>query len=175
MNKYIKELQESIKQSKLSKDDSDLFSTKQFLLSSLKILAKNLQVDVLDLTNDKYFDVVKSMFNKSRAAAIMIVSKSDDKKIGEKVVIVDDNLLTYDQLSLEQILSLSPTNTNLECLVREMEYLTTLLPKQLTEEDMLSIISDNKLTSIKDVMAYFKATYPSQYDAKLLSNIAKTI
>lgn len=64
---------------------------------------------------------------------------------------------------------------------REIEILSTYLPKQLTEVQLSGIISalifENNYTS-KDmgkVMASLKATYSGQYDGKLASTLIKDI
>ena len=172
-NINIQQLQEQIKQARLNKDSDDLLEFKQGLLQSLKAVSKEKQLDVLQLSNDIYLDVVKKRFNVARSAAITIISKSDKKDIG--TTLVPYLTITYDQLTLEQILSLNPTNTNLESLVKELEYLEGLLPQQLTKEQMLDIISTNKLTNIKDIMSYFRLTYSNQYDNKLLATVSKTL
>lgn len=173
INISIQQLVEQIKQGRLNKDSDNQLEYKQGLLQSLKLVAKEKQLDVIEVSNDVYLDVVKKRFNVARSCAITIVSKSDRKDMG--MTIVPNLDITYDQLTLEQILTLNPTNSNLESLVKELEYLESLLPKQLTEDNMMDIINKNKLTNIKDIMAYFKANYPNQYDNKLLANVAKTI
>lgn len=183
INTNIQSLLEQIKEGRLNKNSDNQLEFKQGLLQSLKVLAKDKQVDVLELSNNDYLDVVKKRFNTARGAAITIISKSDKKDIGSQIALVitseDDTKeeikVTYDQLTLEQILLLNPTNTNLDWVVRELEYLHSLLPQQLTDVQMLNIISTNKLTNIKDIMAYFKATYANQYDNKLLASVAKTV
>ena len=183
INTNIQQLQEQIKQARLNKGSDDQLEYKQGLLQSLKLIAKDKQVGVLELDNSTYLDVIKKRFNTSRKAAIKVVSKSDRDDIGTQIALVippkdeqeEETKVTYDQLTLEQILSLNPSNTNLESLVRELEYLEGLLPQQLTQDQMLNIITTNKLTSIKDIMNYFKTTYANQYDNKLLASTAKTV
>ena len=172
-NINIQQLLEQIKQARLNKDSDNQLEFKQGLLQSLKALSKEKQLGVLQLSNNDYLDVVKKRFNVTKKAAITVISKSDKKDIG--TTLVPGLSITYDQLTLEQILSLNPTNTNLESLVKELEYLEGLLPQQLTEEQMLNIISTNKLTNIKDIMSYFKLTYMNQYDNKLLAVVSKSV
>jgi hypothetical protein len=172
-NINIQQLLEQIKQARLNKDSDNQLEFKQGLLQSLKALSKEKQLDVLQLSNNDYLDVVKKRFNVTKKAAITVISKSDKKDIG--TTLVPGLSITYDQLTLEQILSLNPTNTNLESLVKELEYLEGLLPQQLTKEQMLNIISTNKLTNIKDIMSYFKLTYINQYDNKLLAVVSKSV
>jgi hypothetical protein len=173
INTNIQQLLEQIKQGRLNKGSDTQLEYKQALLSQLKAFAKEKQLDILELSYIDYLDVVRKRFTTTKGAAINFVSKSNDKKVGDSLV--PDMTITYSQLNLEQILSLNPTNTNLESLVRELEYLQESLPQQLTQEQMLDIISDNNLTNIKDIMAYFKATYANQYENKLLASVAKSI
>jgi hypothetical protein len=184
VNTNIQQLQEQIKQGRLNKDSDNQLEFKQGLLQSLKTCSKEKQLEVLELSNNDYLDVVKKRFNVARSAAITIISKSDKKDIGTQIAALvilpkDDQeeeiKITYDQLTLEQILSLNPTNTNLNSLVQELEYLQSLLPQQLTQDQMLEVINSNNLTNIKDIMNYFKVTYVNQYDTKLLASIAKTV
>lgn len=182
MNTNIQTLLDYIKDfrlKKLTKDNND-FDNRQNLLSTLKITAKNKGIEIEELTTDMFMDVVKTRFNKARYAAITIVSKSDKDDIGGKVALVvldesGEKSITYDELTLEQILLLNPINTNLQSLVAELDYLYNLLPKQLTEEDIRTIITNEKLIGIKDIMTYFKTNYSNRYNSKLLSNIAKTV
>lgn len=55
----------------------------------------------------------------------------------------------------------------------EMELYKKLLPAQLSAADMVQIIIKQNLKNLPDIMKYFKATYPGQYDGKLLSMVAK--
>jgi hypothetical protein len=188
MIKQVEQLLESIKQIRLASNtkDNEEFVFKQSLLSSLRTKAKSLSssIDITSINENIFLETVKQRFNAARKAAIIIISKSD-KDVGDLVALAEDKVneksekvqvsYTYNQLTLEQILSLNPTNSNLQSLIRELDYLNSLLPKAFTKEDMLAIIKDNKLTNIKDVMNYFKATYPNQYDNKLLASVAKSL
>lgn len=127
INTNIQQLLEQIKQARLNKGSDDQLDYKQGLLQSLKLVAKEKQLDVLELLNNDYLDVVKKRFNVARGAAITIISKSDKKDIG--TTLVTDLNLTYNELTLEQILSLNVINTNLQSLVQELEYLESLLPQ----------------------------------------------
>ena len=189
INTQVQQLQDDVLAIRLSKDNSEVGEFKQALLVSVKQKAKLSNIELCNLSFDSYLEVVKKRFRDARNAAIMIVSRSDDSSIGNKLVPqlnvatdneVDNKLaiklnITYDDLTLEQILSLNVTNTNLVSLVKELEYLNDLLPKQLTESQMLVIINDNKLTNIGHIMKYFKVTYNNQFDNGLLSRVAKSI
>lgn len=178
INTYVKQLQDDVLSIRVNKDKSELAQFKQALLISLKQKAKSLNLELVNITLDTYLEVVKKRYKDSRNAAIMIVSKSDDSNIGTKLVPElnkDDLKITYDDLTLVQILLLNSINSSLINLVKELEYLDSLLPKQLTEDEMLSIIKDNNLSNIGSIMKYFKLTYNNQFDNKLLSKVAKTI
>ncbi len=69
------------------------------------------------------------------------------------------------------IINQSVSRTNLPPLMLERDLITELLPKQLDESTIRSVIRDNGLTSIKDAVAYFKHHYPGQYDGKLVSGV----
>lgn len=64
----------------------------------------------------------------------------------------------------------------LETLKAEAAVLEHYLPKQLSEEDVRSELAQLKtlgVTSIKDVMAHFKASFAGRYDGGLVSKLAK--
>lgn len=60
-------------------------------------------------------------------------------------------------------------------IVAENEFLETLLPKQLTEDELRTIIADSGLTSIGPVMGHLKKNYNGQFDGALASKIAKEV
>ncbi len=53
----------------------------------------------------------------------------------------------------------------------ELDIINSYLPKQLSVDEMNKIISDNNLSSKKDIMQFFKQNYSNQYDGKTLSNL----
>jgi len=181
LNNTILDLGEQVIDGRKNRLTTNLHEFKTNLLTALKAVAKDKHLEVFNLSNDDLYDVIKKRIRVNREAAIKIVSRSNDSNIGTKVALIittEDNKqvsITYDELTLVQILELDPINTNLQVFVEEIEYLQSLLPKQLDESDIRTIISTNKLSNIKDVMSYFKANYNGQYDSKLLSTIAKSI
>lgn len=180
LNETIFNLGEEVLQGRKDRLDTDLHNFKVGLFTALKQVSKDKHLEVFALSNDDLYDVINKRIKVTRDAAIKVVSKSNDNNIGTKVALVvsvqdKEVSIIYDELSLDQILSLNPINTNLQSLVKEIEFLQSFLPKQLNETDIRQIISDNKLTSIKDVMAYFKANHNGQYNSKELSNIAKSL
>lgn len=180
LNKTILELGEQVIQGRKDRLDTDLHNFKVALLTALKQVSKDKHLEVFALSNDDLYDVINKRIKVTRDAAIKVVSKSNDSNIGTKValiIMVEDKevSITYDELTLDQILSINPINTNLQSLVKEIEYLQSLLPKQLTKKDIEVIISDNKLSGIKDIMTFFKTNYNGQYNSKELSTIAKNL
>ena len=65
--------------------------------------------------------------------------------------------------------------------VTELTVLESFLPKQLSEAELTSLVSDfvqANSVSLKDmghIMSYFKSNYGGQYDGKLLSEIVKRL
>ena len=57
----------------------------------------------------------------------------------------------------------------------EVDFLETLLPKQLTEAELREIIEGGCFNNIGQVMKYLKGDYAGQYDPKAASIIAKEI
>ena len=56
----------------------------------------------------------------------------------------------------------------------ELNFLNGLIPKSLSEDGMMKIVSSLSFSKIGDYMSYFKNNYPGQYDGKLLSSIVKS-
>lgn len=50
-----------------------------------------------------------------------------------------------------------------ETSLKEIEIVKSFLPKQLTDEEIQSIIAENNLTNIKDAMVFFKANYLGRF------------
>jgi len=59
-------------------------------------------------------------------------------------------------------------------LIEENEILETLLPKQLTEEQLRSIIAKNELSGVPAVMQFLGSNYPGQFDRALAASIARS-
>lgn len=188
MNELIVELIESIKKLRMSSQtDTEEFVNKNSLLTSLKALAitrseglDTKQVNVEDLSEADFLETVKSKYKATRSAVIMIVSKSDNKEIGSSIAYIkkEDNKeipVTYNDLTLKEIETIFTISPYLQTLLNELYFLTSLLPKQLTEEEIRQVIKDKELKSIKEIMPYFKQFYPGRVDNKLLSSIAKSI
>lgn len=57
----------------------------------------------------------------------------------------------------------------------EIELLISLLPKQLTEDDLHSILMRKGFKDMKTAMSFLKLNYSGQYDGKLASKILKEL
>lgn len=58
-------------------------------------------------------------------------------------------------------------------LVEENVFLTSLLPKQMSEEEITQAIKESGSTNIGDIMKYLNSNYSGMFDRKLASKIAK--
>jgi hypothetical protein len=75
--------------------------------------------------------------------------------------------------SAELVLDAAPGNDQA---IQELAILKGYLPKQLTEEQLKSILSQlGQNTAMSYFMAYLKANYTGQYDGKLASQIYRGI
>lgn len=59
-------------------------------------------------------------------------------------------------------------------IAEELNFLNGLIPKSLSEDGMMKIVSSLSFSKIGDYMSYFKNNYSGQYDGKLLSSIVKS-
>lgn len=59
-------------------------------------------------------------------------------------------------------------------LIEENEILESLLPVQLTELEIRSIICENDLSGVPAVMQFLGSNYPGQFDRALASSIARS-
>ncbi|QKN84957.1 hypothetical protein AG74_111 [Vibrio phage AG74] len=57
----------------------------------------------------------------------------------------------------------------------EVDFLETLLPKQLTHKELYDIINTGQFANIGEVMQFLRCNYQGQYDAKAASIIAKEV
>lgn len=60
-----------------------------------------------------------------------------------------------------------------DILKKENEFFGSLLPKQLTEEDLESLVKALNPNNIGEVMKHLKENYAGRYDGKVASQIAK--
>lgn len=57
----------------------------------------------------------------------------------------------------------------------EHVFLNTLLPKQLTYEELRQILVSNNLVNVGEAMQFLRANYNGQYDGKMASALAKEV
>ena len=55
----------------------------------------------------------------------------------------------------------------------ELEYLNTLLPRQLDPSEIKRIIIQSNVSSVKEAMSFFKEKFVGQYNPQTLAKIAK--
>lgn len=60
-------------------------------------------------------------------------------------------------------------------IVKERDYLASLLPKQLSEDQLRDLLETNDFPNIGAFMKFLKTNFNGQYDGKLASNLAKEI
>ena len=72
-------------------------------------------------------------------------------------------------------LSLSTTLDNIVTYTAEVEFLTSLLPVQMTPEEIEKIVIDNDINNIGQAMGYFKKNYDGNYQPKDVAKVMKTI
>ncbi len=72
-------------------------------------------------------------------------------------------------------LSLSTTLDNIVTYTAEVEFLTSLLPVQMTPEEIEKIVIDNDIKNIGQAMGYFKKNYDGKYQPKDVAKVMKTI
>lgn len=63
--------------------------------------------------------------------------------------------------------------TQTEEIIKEQEFLNSLLPKMMSTEELSSIVGSLNFKSIGEYMKYFKDSYSGKYDGKELSKIIK--
>ena len=63
--------------------------------------------------------------------------------------------------------------TQTEEIIKEQEFLNSLLPKMISTEELSSIVDSLNFKSIGEYMKYFKDNYSGKYDGKELSKIIK--
>lgn len=63
--------------------------------------------------------------------------------------------------------------TQTEEIIKEQEFLNSLLPKMMSTEELSGIVDSLNFKSIGEYMKYFKDNYSGKYDGKELSKIIK--
>lgn len=73
----------------------------------------------------------------------------------------------------DEFLAMTIPDIKREQLEAEKVIIAKYLPTQLTEDAIRTIFEENKLTDMKERMAFLKKNYAGQYDGKLASKVAK--
>lgn len=58
-------------------------------------------------------------------------------------------------------------------IMQQVAYLHNYLPKQLTEDEVRDIITNNHLETVPDIMKFFKEKYTGQVDMSMVSRVAR--
>jgi len=70
-------------------------------------------------------------------------------------------------------LSLSTSQDNINTYTAEVEFLTSLLPVQMTVEQIEEIVNDNNIKNIGQAMGFFKKNYDGTYQPKDVAKVMK--
>lgn len=107
-------------------------------------------------------------------STVLTVLAGEVERLKGKEEITDTRVVAIVKKMLadnEQVL-LVTTQEHIRGVVKEeAEILTSYLPKQLTDQEIATIIASNDLNSIKEVMQFFKTNYAGQYDGKQVKEI----
>jgi len=147
----ILELASQVRQDRIAKDISLLADKRAILFSIIKTAYKNKFPNAdWELATDEFFD----------------------EQVNSRI-----SGLTKDLLAITSLVS-SPSAQSDEYflgLSNEIEYLTSLVPTKLSEDELRQIIANEELKGIKTIMSYFSSKHKGLYDGRLLSEIAKSI
>lgn len=91
---------------------------------------------------------------------------------GEKVV-TDDAVITYAKKYLGNLEEVRRLDTAVTDVDGEYLYVESLLPKQLTEDELAALVTGN--LSIGEYMKFLKDNYAGQYDGKLAAKVWKGV
>lgn len=131
------------------------------------------QVKADQLTARKANDKVAALFLGSLLGEI---EQTTFKASGKTDVATDEDatkvLKSYEK-KIDEFLAMNIPDIKREQLVAEKAIIEKYLPTQLTEVQIRAIFAENKLTDMKDRMAFLKKNYAGQYDGKLASKVAK--
>jgi len=109
-------------------------------------------------------------------AAMVGKTKGNRESTDEEVIKIAKSFIKH----IDETLKVCPPEVQTEPLQAEKKLIERYLPKQLTEDELKTIISvmvtENKYTMPKDmgkVMKDLAAKYPGKYDGKIASAIAR--
>lgn len=100
--------------------------------------------------------------------------ETETKRTGEAVTDVDmvsriKKLIDANQEVLEN----TSDAAKIDVLKREIAFLETFMPSQMSEDELRTAISKSGLDNIGAIMGYLKRTYPGQFDGGLASKLIR--
>lgn len=107
-------------------------------------------------------------------STVLTVLAGEVERLKGKEEITDTRVVAIVKKMLadnEQVLLVTTREHIRDVVKEEAEILTSYLPKQLTDQEIATIIASNDLNSIKEVMQFFKTNYAGQYDGKQVKEI----
>lgn len=107
-------------------------------------------------------------------STVLTVLAGEIERLKGKEEITDTRVVAIVKKMLadnEQVLLVTTQEHIRDVVKEEAEILTSYLPKQLTDQEIATIIASNDLNSIKEVMQFFKTNYAGQYDGKQVKEI----
>lgn len=107
-------------------------------------------------------------------STVLTVLAGEVERLKGKEEITDTRVVAIVKKMLadnEQVLLVTTQEHIRDVVKEEAEILTSYLPKQLTDQEIATIIASNDLNSIKEVMQFFKTNYAGQYDGKQVKEI----
>ena len=134
--------------------------------------------------SDTLYDTVKRMRLDARkakntvAATVLGVLIGELDKASEKARSQSKDFTDTDTIAMVKKLIQSNNDTLKHrvypALIEENEILETLLPKQLSEDQLRTIIATNELSGVPAVMQFLGSNYPGQFDRALAASIARS-
>lgn len=97
-------------------------------------------------------------------------AKRDNTEINDEMVVQTCKKFIA---SNDETIKLSKIVEAVHTLQLENEILTTFLPKQLSEEQLRSIVTESGATNVGDAMKFLKDNYAGQYDSRLAVSVYK--
>ena len=119
----------------------------------------------------------------ARAIYSVLIGKLDVVKItkrekGEELTDVDCVSViqkTLKELEDERSNFVKVNNTlKVESIDQQIEYAKAFLPKMLTEEEVINIVSSLEDRSLPNIMKYFKSNYAGKCDMGIVNKVAKS-
>ena len=112
--------------------------------------------------------------NKSIQVKLLGTLIADLEYEAEKGKVIDASTITSKikkyVKNAEDMIALSENNSELK---DEVQFLSSLLPSMLSDEQIINFFTEQKVTNIGQAMQALKKEYAGQYDASNASKIAK--